>query len=165
MAKKTITITAYVSEIIYDAQNKTYLTGRSRQNGTNQEEVAHMQLNEDEENENQLLRSIGNAFANLKTQMSEYIEESGTTGDNVLMDKATDIKITLSMPNNYNQSTIATISSAVHQYLVNTAVAEWFTITNKADAADYVTLATANLSQIRDAINRRVRPVRTNPTE
>ena len=30
MAKKTIAITLYISELIYDVQNKTYLTGRSR---------------------------------------------------------------------------------------------------------------------------------------
>ncbi len=65
MAKKTITITLYMSELIYDVQNKTYLTGRSRSTGKNHEEVAHMQANDDDENANQIARSIGNAFANM----------------------------------------------------------------------------------------------------
>ena len=56
MAKKTIAITLYMSELIYDVQNKTYLTGRSRTNGTNHEEVANMQANDDDENANQILR-------------------------------------------------------------------------------------------------------------
>lgn len=47
MAKKTITLTLYVSELVYDIQNKTYLTGRSRRTGTNHEEVANMQANDD----------------------------------------------------------------------------------------------------------------------
>ena len=63
MAKKTITITEYMSELLYDIQNKTYLTGRSRQTGANHEEVANMQANDDDENANQIIRSIGNAFA------------------------------------------------------------------------------------------------------
>lgn len=35
MAKKVIAITLYMSELVYDVQNKTYLTGRSRKTGSN----------------------------------------------------------------------------------------------------------------------------------
>ncbi|MBE6199059.1 MAG: hypothetical protein E7138_02020 [Rikenellaceae bacterium] len=161
MAKKTLTVTLYLSELLYDVQNKTYLTGRSRQTGNNHEEVAHMQANEDEENENQILRSLGNAFANLKTKLSEYIEESGTTATNKLLSKNGTIQLALVMPSNFNQATSETISAALHQYLVNTAIGDWFTITNKNDATDYVTLAAANLEELREAVNKRVRPTRT----
>lgn len=161
MAKKTLTVTLYLSELLYDVQNKTYLTGRSRQTGNNHEEVAHMQANEDEENENQILRSLGNAFANLKTKLSEYIEESGTTATNKLLSKNGTIQLALVMPSNFNQATNETISAALHQYLVNTAIGDWFTITNKNDATDYVTLAAANLEELREAVNKRVRPTRT----
>lgn len=161
MAKKTLTVTLYLSELLYDVQNKTYLTGRSRQTGNNHEEVAHMQANEDEENENQILRSLGNAFANLKTKLSEYIEESGTTATNKLLSKNGTIQLALVMPCNFNQATSETISAALHQYLVNTAIGDWFTITNKNDATDYVTLAAANLEELREAVNKRVRPTRT----
>ena len=161
MAKKTLTVTLYLSELLYDVQNKTYLTGRSRQTGNNHEEVAHMQANEDEENENQILRSLGNAFANLKTKLSEYIEESGTTATNKLLSKNGTIQLALVMPSNFNQATSETISAALHQYLVNTAIGNWFTITNKNDATDYVTLAAANLEELREAVNKRVRPTRT----
>ena len=161
MAKKTISVTLYTSELIYDVQNKTYLTGRSRQTGNNHEEVAHMQANEDEENENQILRSLGNAFANLKTKLSEYIEESATTATNKLLTKNTNLTLALIMPSNFNQATNDTISAALHQYLVNSAIGDWFTITNKNDAVDSVTLAAANLEELREAVNKRVRPKRT----
>ena len=120
-----------------------------------------MQANEDEENENQILRSLGNAFANLKTKLSEYIEESGTTATNKLLSKNGTIQLALVMPSNFNQATSETISAALHQYLVNTAIGDWFTITNKNDATDYVTLAAANLEELREAVNKRVRPKRT----
>ena len=58
MAKQNVSITLYVSEMLYDIQNKTYLTGRSRQNGQNHEEVANMMASDDEENGNQVLRSL-----------------------------------------------------------------------------------------------------------
>ena len=48
MAKQNVSITLYVSEMLYDIQNKTYLTGRSRQNGQNHEEVANMMASDDE---------------------------------------------------------------------------------------------------------------------
>lgn len=162
MAKKTISITLYMSELIYDVQNKTYLTGRSRNTGDNHEQVANMQANEDEENQNQVVRSIGNAYANLKTKLSEYIEDSGSTANNILLSASDNLQINLVMPSNFNPATNNTIGAALHQYIVNSAIGEWFTITNKADAADYLTLAAANLAEIREAINKRVRPTRSN---
>lgn len=162
MAKKTISITLYMSELIYDVQNKTYLTGRSRNTGDNHEQVANMQANEDEENQNQIVRSIGNAYANLKTKLSEYIEDSGSTANNILLSASDNLQINLVMPSNFNPATNNTIGAALHQYIVNSAIGEWFTITNKADAADYLTLAAANLAEIREAINKRVRPTRSN---
>lgn len=161
MAKKNLSVTLYMSELIYDVQNKTYLTGRSRQTGTNHEEVANMQANDDDENANQIARSIGNAFANLKTKLSEYIVASGTTTSNKLLSVSSNLTLTLTMPSNFNQATNDTVSAALHQYLVNSAIGEWFTITDKNDAADYVALASANLEELREAINKRVRPTRT----
>lgn len=160
MAKKNIQVTLYMSELIYDVQNKTYLTGRSRSNGTNHEEVANMQANDDDENANQIVRSIGNAFANLKTKLSEYIVETGTSASNKLLTITSNLTLALVMPSNFNQATNETIASALHQYLVNSAIGDWFTITDKNDASDYVTLAAANLDQIREAVNKRNRPQR-----
>lgn len=162
MAKKVIAITLYMSELIYDVQNKTYLTGRSRQTGTNHEEVANMQANDDDENANQIMRSIGNAFANLKTKLSEYINENGTSTNDKQISSTGNLTLSLNMPPNYNNASNDTISTALHQYLVNSAIGDWFTITNKNDASDYITLAAANLEQLREAVNKRMRPTRTN---
>lgn len=162
MAKKVIAITLYMSELIYDVQNKTYLTGRSRQTGTNHEEVANMQANDDDENANQIMRSIGNAFANLKTKLSEYINESDTSTNDKQISSTGNLTLSLNMPPNYNNASNDTISTALHQYLVNCAIGDWFTITNKNDASDYITLAAANLEQLREAVNKRMRPTRTN---
>ena len=162
MAKKVIAITLYMSELIYDVQNNTYLTGRSRQTGTNHEEVANMQANDDDENANQIMRSIGNAFANLKTKLSEYINENGTSTNDKQISSTGNLTMSLNMPPNYNNASNDTISTALHQYLVNCAIGDWFTITNKNDASDYITLAAANLEQLREAANKRMRPTRTN---
>jgi hypothetical protein len=158
---ENLTITLYKSELIYDVQNKTYLTGRSRQNGNNHEEVANMQANNDDENLNQLLRSIGNAHGSLKTKLAEFMKENDTTSNDKLYDDTGSLTLSLNMPSNYNNSTAETIATACHQYIVNMATADWFTITNKNDASDYMTLAAANLEQLREALNKRVRPTHT----
>ena len=161
MERNDVTVTLYMSELLYDVQNKTYLTGRSRENGTNHEEVANMQANDDDENLTQLQRSIQSAFATLKTKLSEYLSSTQSAGDNELIPESKDtLSVTLKMPTNYNHATVDGITSALHQYIVNMAIGDWFTITNKADASDYVALATANLELVRESLNKRIRPTR-----
>lgn len=121
-----------------------------------------MQANDDDENANQIMRSIGNAFANLKTKLSEYINENGTSTNDKQISSTGNLTLSLNMPPNYNNASNDTISTALHQYLVNCAIGDWFTITNKNDASDYITLAAANLEQLREALNKRMRPTRTN---
>lgn len=167
MGKKVRRVTLYVGELVYDIQDKTYLTGRSRQTGTNHEAVADMQADDDDENANQVVRSIQNAFGTLKTKLSEWLVEDATTATDELLSTDGDgsksgkaLALELLMPVNYNDSTLETVGDAMHQYVVNMAVGDWFTITNKADATDYYTLAGSNLETIREALNKRVRPRR-----
>ncbi len=161
MAKKNITITLYTSELIYDVQNKTYLTGRSRADGTNIEQAAYMQANDDEESANQVFRSVCNAFGLLKTKLSEYIVDAGTAADNELVTDDEELKVTLLLPSNFNAAARDGIAATMHQYIVNAAIGDWLRITDKADAPEYVALASKNLEQIREALSKRVRPTRT----
>ncbi len=157
---QTIHINLDLNEIIYDIQNKTYLTGKSRHDGTNHEQVANMQANDDEECANQILRSIDSAFNSLKTKLSEYLISLQVSGSNTLPDSGGTLSFTLQMPSNYNNATVDTIASASHQYIVSSAVAEWFAITCKTDTPQYATLADVCLKIISEAVNRRKRPER-----
>jgi len=157
--KKTITITLHMSEIIYDVQNKTYLRGRSKQDAP-ADIKANMQANDDDENLNQVLRSVGNAYGSLKSALSEYIIESGTTANNGLHANS-NIVITLSMPSNYNAAGNDVVATGLHKYIVNSAIFDWFVLTSPGDAEVYAPLARAAMGEVVDAINRRVRPTRT----
>lgn len=156
----TVYLNLSLDEIVYDIQNKTYLTGKSRREGDNHELVAAMQANDDEENANQILRSVGNAFAMLKTRLGEYLDLTETTADNILLSSSTGLALALRMPSNFNLSTTETLAAAAHQYIVAMAVGEWFTITHKTDAADYAKIAEQSLKAIAEAANKRVRPRR-----
>lgn len=160
MAKQTITITLYMSELVFDVQNKTFLTGRSRTNGENFEQVANMQADDEEENSKQILRSIGNAYGSLMAKLSEYVVSDKTTATNLITDQEANLTIALQMPGSYNKAANEAVVAAVHQYIVNTAIADWFVITNKSDAVEYANLAAVNITQLREALNKRVRPVR-----
>lgn len=157
---QTITITLDLGEIIYDIQNKTYLTGKSRLDGTNHAHVANMQANDDDENANQILRSISMAFSNLKTKLSEYLELTATLATNEPLQATSTMNLVLKMPSNYNPATASTIAAAAHQYIVAAAIKDWFTITHKTDAIEYGALADTSLSVISEAVNKRMRPKR-----
>jgi hypothetical protein len=54
------------------------------------------------------------------------------------------------------------VGEAIHDYLRNTAVADWYLVTNKADAADYLSLANNSLESIKRSVSKRSRPTRRN---
>lgn len=149
-----------MSELVFDVQNKTYLTGRSRTNGENFEQVANMQADDEEESSKQILRSIGNAYGSLMAKLSEYVVSDKTTATNLITDQEANLTIALQMPGSYNKAANEAVVAAVHQYIVNTAIADWFVITNKPDVVEYAKLAAVNITQLREALNKRIRPAR-----
>ncbi len=161
--KKNVTATIDIKELLYDIMNETYLRGRTIQNGENHKEVASMYASEDDENLDKLLRSIKKGFAEVKTELAEYLDEDGTTTDNSRYDGESDLELSLTMPSNFNEAATTGVGEAIHDYLKNTAIAEWYMVTNKADAEQYVALAQKSLVSIQQAVSKRSRPKR--PTE
>lgn len=162
-AKKQVTATIKMEWLLYDILNETYLRGRTIQNDQNYKEVASMFASEDEENRDKVLRSIKKGFAEVKAALSEYLDEDGTTTDNNPIDGTSDLVISLAMPSNFNEAATAGVGEAIHDYLKNTTIAEWYMVTNKADAEQYVVLAQKSLANIQQTVSKRSRPKR--PTE
>lgn len=162
--KKTVTATIEMSELLYDIMNETYLRGRTIQDDTNYKQVASMFASLDEENQDKILRSIKKALSEVKAELAEYLTENGLTTDNKLIDADTDIVLTLTMPTNFNEAATAGIAEAVHDYIRNSAVTEWYLVTNKGDANDYTALAARSLENIRKCVSKRSRPMRRTST-
>ena len=156
----TITITLNISEIIYDIQNKTYLTGRSAADGSNHAHIANMQANDDDENAAQILRSVTNAYAVLRNRFAEYSDTSENNGDNKSLETEDDLLLTLNMPSNFNGNVVKTISESAHQFIVATAIADWFAITAKGETTDYSIVAGKALAVLEEALSKRTRPKR-----
>ena len=122
-----------------------------------------MFASEDEENREKILRSIKKGFAEVKTELAEYLDEDGTTTDNSHFDGSHNLELNLTMPSNFNEAATAGIGEAVHDYLKNTAIAEWYLVTNKTDAEQYIALATRSMASIQQSVSKRSRPKR--PTD
>lgn len=158
--KQTVTIQLNLSEIIYDIQNKTFLTGRSAHTESNHSHIANMQANDDEENSSQILRSVSMASALLQNRLSEYIDGENTSADNNLIEGSGSLTFKLVMPSNFNDSVTTVIAQAAHQFVVATAIRDWFAITAKDETYDYSSVAEASLKIIEEALCKRTRPSR-----
>lgn len=167
MARKDLTITLYMSELIYDFQNKVFLTGRSRRAADmDAEAVSSIQASDDEEDKNQALRSIQNAYSQLLVELSESVRTgSGTTASNELIDGDTNITINLSLPSNYPLALKDALTSSIHDYIINKALMDWFVITNPNEAKTYSELSVTAIKNLHETFNRRERPSRTAPNE
>lgn len=173
---KIITVILYKSEVVYDVQNKTHLTARSRQNGDNVEFTANIQVNDNDPEMNQVMRSIGNGFDKLAARLAPYRKEMAPEehrphhdygmpetmeADNAMMEtRDNEMKIELVMTNNFNQSFLGAAITAMHEYLVNTVLAEWYTLTSPSDAAFYYSQAESNFQDVKSCLEKRIKPVR-----
>lgn len=158
--KQSITMNLKMAEIIFDIQNKTYLTGRSLSPGISPAHIANMQANSDEENESQVLRSITTAVSKLRNYMSEYLDEAEDTCNNECYKSGDNISLTLNMPANFNGAVVKVLAQAAHDYIVNKSIHDWFGITAKGETIDYDVKAVESLKVIEEALNKRVRPTR-----
>lgn len=164
-SKKTLTVTLEVKELMYDIMNKAYLTGQAREadGHTNYEAASNMQASEDDENSYQLRRSLANAFASLKSLLGEYLDENTTTTNNKIkteIDSDRQLTLAFKLPSNYNNASADSLGGGIHAYLVDMTLSDWFTITNKADAKDYLDHSAASLEIVKRALYKRSRPVR-----
>ena len=159
-SKKDVTTTIEIKWLIYDILNETFLRGRTIQDDKNYKEVASMFASEDEENYEKVLRSIKKAFSEVKTELAEYLAESGLSTTNEAIDDDEDLVLNLTMPTNFNEAATAGLGEAIHDYIKNVAVGEWYLVTNKQDAGEYVQLAQKSLESIRKSVSKRSRPTR-----
>ena len=167
MARKDLVITLYMSELIYDFQNKAFLIGRSRRAADMDAEAAsNIQASDDDEDKNQALRSIQNAYSQLLVELSESVQtENGTTASNKLISDDTNIVINLSIPSNYPLSLKDALTSSIHDYIINRALMDWFIITNPNESKAYSELSVVAIKNLHETFNRRERPIRTAPSE
>lgn len=168
--KKTLTVTQQVKELVFDIQNKAYLTGQAREaeGKKTYEAASNMQASDDIENSYQIRRSLANAFSALKSLLGEYLSEDRSTSNNLIQKDIDDdgvLELAFELPSNYNNSSADALGNGIHSYLVDMALGDWFSITNKEDAQDYISHASVSLENVKRALYKRARPTRPTYTD
>lgn len=168
--KKTLTVTQQVKELVFDIQNKAYLTGQAREaeGKKTYEAASNMQASDDMENSYQIRRSLANAFSALKSLLGEYLSEDKSTSNNLIQQEIDDdgvLELAFELPSNYNNSSADALGNGIHSYLVDMALGDWFSITNKEDAQDYISHASVSLENVKRALYKRSRPTRPSYTD
>lgn len=163
--KKILTVTQQVKELVYDIQNKAYLTGQAREaeGKKNYEAASNMQASDDGENSYQIRRSLANAFSSLKSLLGEYLSEDKSTSNNLIAKEIDDngvLELAFELPSNHNNSSADALGNGIHAYLVDMALGDWFAITNPEDAASYVQHSAISLENVKRALYKRSRPER-----
>lgn len=168
--KKTLTVTQQVKELVFDIQNKAYLTGQAREaeGKKTYEAASNMQASDDIENSYQIRRSLANAFSALKSLLGEYLSEDRSTSNNLIQKEIDDdgvLELAFELPSNYNNSSSDALGNGIHSYLVDMALGDWFSITCKEDAQDYISHASVSLENVKRALYKRARPTRPTYTD
>ena len=161
---KTITITLKKGELLYDVENTSYLVGNSRSTGDNFEQVSNIQNSGEGEDRNFILRSIEKAFNEVKRNLSRYIEESKLTSSNALMIETGDFALTLKVVDVFNEASTDTLKSATHEFIVTSALADWFANVKPDEMVIYQNRKVeANISML-SALYRKKAPTRPTTT-
>lgn len=162
MSKKEVKVTIHLTEVIYDIQNKTYISGEvAGASGDSAEQVAMQQADSEDWSENQIMRSIGNSFSRIQSSISEYWGMSSADETNTQMQSgARNPIIKLYMPMNYNATTLRDVSQAIHQTLVYQAIGDWYMLVRPSGADVWHRMADDQIGRLRLLLSRRLRPSR-----
>lgn len=190
MAKQTIEIKLYMSEVVYDVVQKAFLVGDAVKTNENAEQTAKIQELEGEKKD-LILRSFGNSLGLIRLQLGEYIVEDGHYADNLLLQETREkmksglifgfrgrpaetdeservdntLVFLLRVPSNWQKASKEAIASALHALMVNNALVDWFTIYAPDRVEAYAASSAADLATLKAAINSRQRPTRPHAPE
>lgn len=156
MATKRITITLKLSELLYDIQDKSWHAGRTKQDKVLGSLV---QATDDAESLNLLKRFVITATGEVRAALSEWGVLGASSVNNVLIKGGEDV-IGLDMPTNYNDGATDGLVGAIHNYIVASALAQWYESTDPQAVAMWTAQAQAELEKAHDCILKRKRPLR-----
>ena len=164
---KSVKIQLKKSEIYYDIENSTYIVGLNRSTGDNFEQVSNIQNKGEEEDRNFIRRSIETAFSELKRNVNRFISVASTeslTNSNALPDttdtSAPQFELDLLMPDNFNHASIDSVKNASHEFIVSSALYDWFSAVKPDEIAIYAARKTAANTNVLSALYRKKAPAR-----
>ncbi len=182
--KKALTITLYIKEVLHDIAQRAYRLGAAAKEPALRELMVDTQ---DEDGEELVMRSVQNAWSNVRHLLGEYLQhedfpeatnllmpqERGATPDEVLYGSKgrayepkeparedNDLTLRLLVPSNFNFAMADEVAGCAHQAVVFYALADWLANVESDASTVFSTQAKTAVQALNDAINKRVRPNR-----
>lgn len=163
--KKTLTVTIQTKELKYAIMNKSHVTARSMQAAgkLNYEAASHLQADEEVENSYELVRAICNAIGETKVELSEYLDATNTTADNLIdsdVENGNAITLSFVFPSNFNSAAADALGDGIHEFIVCRSIYDWYRMTSPEIADACRVDAEASLERTKKALYKRSRPTR-----
>lgn len=155
-----------LGELLFDIKDRAHKFGKSRESEgqTPFEASSNMQGSFDDEDSDMVYRSVLSAFGELRREVSEYITITEADGHGNVINPANmedmDLQLLLQLPDNFNDAALDDVAYQGHQFVVNRALFDWFTITAPGSAELYMSLSARNMDGVKRALCKRVKPQR-----
>ncbi|MDY6302434.1 MAG: hypothetical protein SPL96_11155 [Bacteroidales bacterium] len=158
MAKKTVTITLSIEELLYELQDKTYHLSLGKGDARAADRI---QNTHDEERLSLARRFLHTAIADAHAAISEFLPEGSVVNNNRLRPGGGDVVFSLTLPANYNDGATDGLTAAIHRYIVDRALGEWLAVTDDTQEARLpMAQASIDMAEVKRLLLTRKRPDR-----
>lgn len=152
----TITILLKKSEIDYDIAMSTHvIMNRELAAGATEEQGFNYANTQDETGEvNLITRWVEKAVSELAGGMARYLEDYTFESTNDLTPFSS-AEFILNMPDNFDKTLTHPLRGAMHDYVVNRTIYDWFMKAKPDEAQVYEKLFTDAYEKVKSLLNRR----------
>lgn len=157
---RTITITLKREEIMADVVNAAHITGRRLNVAGSEEKASDIQTPEEGVDKYVVARAMQEGLSAVRKECGRYLNVGRLTDDNQLEDVTGNFVLALDMPDRWNFGATSRLTSLANGYVRDWCIYNIFEKTNPDEAANYLTKATAQLSEIKPVLELRTSPVR-----
>lgn len=139
MDEKVVTLTFKRSELIYDAENYSFVEGDIMK--ADEEHARHQVFDIGQKgNIDRVTRVLNLAHAECVEMLFPYTKEEISDTQGVIDDVLTApeaYNIVLNLPTTFSMTTVKLLEHLIHEYLVCRVLADWMSITNPSSQANW----------------------------
>lgn len=150
-----IKLRLYKSEIMKSAKDETFLSGRAElaADGANAERVYNLQAGDDATHEAKLLRSLRIGLDDLKSKLTNFIKNDGSSSGDNISDTLTDdydyFDIVMDVSTRFNKGYVDSLASLASSYITEYTIGSWWTAVSPGLAQNYFNSAESIMASIR----------------
>lgn len=148
-----------------DVVNAAHITGRRLNVAGSEEKASDIQTPEEGVDKYVVARAMMEGLSAVRKECGRYLNTGRTIDDNALEDVSGNFILTLDMPDRWNFGATSRLTSLANGYVRDWCIYSIFEKTNPDEAANYLSKANLQLSEIKPVLEMRTGPVRTSATK